>query len=238
MLDAGDLQVVAHRSAQSGKILPVGFSADGKSLVALESGNKISLWNVETWQLRSRVETGLNIEHYIKHYCVIPRDSDMLLCPSGRDLVWWDLAQLKELTRVRINTRRSGHIAVSPTEPLLASASRTDFINLWNWQTRQTAGRLRGPRSSHSVAFSPDGRRLVTGGIGKGTLMLWDVSTRQEIARIGTHISPILHSVQFSPDGNMICTIDADGSAYFFRAPSLERINALEAEQRKRENEK
>jgi WD40 repeat protein len=238
VLDAGDLQVVAQQSAQSGKILPVGFSADGKFLVALEFGNKISLWNVDTWQLRSRVESGLNIEIYSKAYCAIPQDSDMLLCPSDRDLIWWDLAQSKELARVRVNSRRSGNIAISPTEPLLASASRGDFINLWNWQTRQTAGRLRGPRSFHSVAFSPDGRRLVSGSRSKGALMLWDVSTRQEIARFGTGVWPILDSVQFSPDGNIICAIDAEKTAYFLRAPSFERINAIEAEQRKKENEK
>jgi WD40 repeat protein len=234
VLDARDLQVVAHRSAQSGQILPVGFSADGKSLVALESGNKISLWNVETWRLRSRVETRLNIEDYRKTYCAIPQDSDVLLCPSGRDLVWWDLTHSKELARIRVNSRRSGHIAVSPTEPLLASASRGDFINLWNWQTRQSAGRLRGSRAFHSVAFSPDGRRLVSGG-NQGILILWDVSTEQEIARFGTGVSSILNSVQFSPDGNMICTIDGDGSAYFWRAPSFEKINAIEAEQRRTE---
>ena len=247
VLAAGNLQVVAHRSAQSGQILPVGFSADGKSLVTLESGNKISLWNAETWQLRSRVKTGLNKafqeyreaeqrprgEYYVKNYCAIPQDSDVLLYPSGADLVWWDLEQSKELARVRVNSRRSGVIAVSSTEPLLASASRSDFINLWNWQIRQHAGRLRGSSPFHSVAFSPDGRRLVSGGLGKGALMLWDVSTRQEIARLGTSVSPILHAVQFSPDGNTICAVDFKWTAYFWRAPSFERINAIEAEQRK-----
>jgi len=211
----------------------VGFTADGKSLVALESGNKISLWNAETWQLRSRVETGLNIEYYWKYYCAIPQGSDMLLYPSGRDLVWWDLKQSKEPARIRVNSRRSGVIAVSPTEPLLASASRGDFIFLWNWQTHQLVGQLRGPRAFQSVAFSPDGRRLVTGSNGQGALMLWDVSARHEIARFGTAVSPILHSVQFSPDGNMICAVDIEGTAYFLRAPSFERINALEAKQRK-----
>ncbi|MHC4535249.1 MAG: protein kinase domain-containing protein [Planctomycetota bacterium] len=233
ILDANDLQVVAHRSTQSGLILPVGFSADGTFLVVLESGNKISLWNVDTWQLRSRVETRLNIEYYIKNYCVIPQHSDMFLCPSGGDLVWWDLAQSKELARIRIHSRRSGYIAVSPIEPLLASASRSDFINLWNWQTRQPAGSLRGSSSLHSVAFSPDGRRLVSGGNGKGALMLWDVSAKHEIARFGTRVSPILHSVQFSPDGNMICAVDIDGTASFWQAPSFEKINAIETEQRK-----
>ncbi|MFC1604602.1 protein kinase [Planctomycetota bacterium] len=237
VLDAGDLQVVAQQKVQSGKILPVGFSADGKSLVALESGNKISLWNVGTWQLKSRAETILNIEYYTKNYCAIPQGSDMLLYPSGADLVWWDLERSKEQATVRVNSK-SGVIAVSPTQPLLASAARVPFIRIWDWQTRQPAGRLRGSRTFHSVAFSPDGRRLVSGGLGKGALMLWDVSTRQEIARLGTNVSPILHAVQFSPDGNMICAVDIEGTAYFWRAPSFERINAIEAEQRKRENEK
>jgi WD40 repeat protein len=235
VLDAGNLRVVAHQSAPPGPILPVGFSADGTYLVALESGNKISLWNVDTWQLRSRVETRLNIEAYSKAYCAMPQDSDMLLCPSEADLVWWDLAQSKELARVRVNTRRAGHIAVSPTEPLLASAANGDFICLWDWQTRQSAGRLRGLRSVHSVAFSPDGRRLVSGSRSKGALMLWDVSARQEIARFGTGVWPILDSVQFSPDGNIICAIDTEKTAHFLRAPSFERINAIEAEQRRTE---
>jgi WD40 repeat protein len=83
--------------------------------------------------------------------------------------------------------------------------------------------------------MADDGRRLVSGGLGKGALMLWDVSTRQEIARLGTNVSPILHAVQFSPDGNMICAVDVEGNAYFWRAPSFETINALEAEQHEKE---
>jgi WD40 repeat protein len=235
VLDAQDLQVVAHQSVQSGRINPVGFSSDGKSLVALESGNKVSLWNVKTWQLRSRVETRLNIHDSIKNYCTIPPGSDMLLFPSGADLVWWDLEQSRELERLRINSRRSGVIAVSPTEPLLASAARGDFVTLWNWQTREPAGRFRGPRAFMGVAFSPDGRRLVTGSNGKGSLIIWDVSTKQEIARCGTSISALQHSVQFSPDGNIICAVDDARTAYFLRAPSFEEINDLETEQRKKE---
>jgi WD40 repeat protein len=237
VLDARDLQVVAHRSVQSGVILPVGFSADGKSLVVLESGNNISLWNVETWQLRSRVETGLDIQNYTRNYCAIPHGSDMLLFPSGADLAWWDLKQSQELATLRINSRRSGVIAVSPTEPLLASAAKGDFVTLWNWQTREPADRFRGPRAFMGVAFSPDGRRLLTGSNGKGSLILWDVSTKQEIARCGTSVSALQESVQFSPDGNMICAIDKEGAAYFLQAPSFEEINDLEAQQHQTEGE-
>jgi WD40 repeat protein len=235
VLNAESLQVIAQQNIQSGQILPVGFSADGKSLVALESGKKISLWSLETWQLRSRIKSESSIEYYIKNYCAVPQGSDILLYPSGADLVWWDLQYSKEQATHRVNSKRSGVIAVSPIEPLLASASRGDFIFLWNWQTRQLAGKLRGPRTFHCVAFSPDGRRLITGSNGKGALILWDVSTRQEIAQFGTHVSSILKEVQFSPDGNTICAVDIAGTAYLWRAPSWDEINDIEAGRNRKE---
>ena len=237
VLDAGGLQVVARRSTQSGRILPVGFSADGKSLVALEPPNKISLWSAETWQLRSSRVTTRKIKFLNKNFKIyaIPQDSDVLLYPSGADLVWWDIELSKEQASIRVNSKFPGSIAVSPTEPLLASADRGDFLSLWNWQTRQPAGdRLRGPGAFNGVAFSPDGQRLVTGGRDKGALMIWDVSTRQQIARFGAS-SADLTTVQFSPDGNIICAVDTKGTAYFVRAPSLEKINALEAKQHQTE---
>jgi len=168
-----------------------------------------------------------------KNYCTIPRDSDLLLYPSGNDTVWWDLKLSKELARKPIYAKHSGVIAVSPTEPLLASAAGGDFIFLWNWQTRRLVDRLRGSTGFYSVAFSPDGRRLIAGSHGQEALTLWDVPTRQEIAKFGTSVVPALrlHTVQFSPDGNMICAIDFDGNAYFLQAPSLKQINALEVEQ-------
>jgi WD40 repeat protein len=163
-----------------------------------------------------------------KNYYAVPEDSNVLLYPTSKYTVWWDIEQSKELARRPVNLKYSGIIAVSPTEPLLASSGKGDFIYLWNWQTRRPVDRLRGTRPFYGVAFSPDGRRLVAGSSGEGTLMLWDVSTRQEIAQLGIG-SRAIGSVQFSPDGNIICAVENWGTAYFLRAPSMEKINAVEA---------
>jgi WD40 repeat protein len=237
--DGGDLRLVADPNTESGRIIPVGFSADGKSLVAVESSNEVSLWNIKTWKMRPSTKTTRKIKFLNRNWRIyaIPKESDVLLYPSGAELVWWDLEQSKELDHKRVNSQFSGNIAVSPTEPLLASAARGDFIALWNWQTREPVDDpLRGPKAFHGVAFSPDGRRLVTGSRGKGAFMLWDASTRpiQEIVRFGSS-SMDLTTVQFSPDGNTICGIDIEDNAYFFQAPSLDRINDLEAIQRQKE---
>ncbi|MHC4587547.1 MAG: WD40 repeat domain-containing protein, partial [Planctomycetota bacterium] len=235
VLDAEDLHVVTKLRTE-GRNLPVGFLADGRSLVVLEPYNTISFWDTETWKMRPGAETGLRIVFFPNNsnfnLYAIPPESDVLLYPSSGKLVWWDLERSKELAHIRVNSRYPGCIAVSPTEPLLASAARGDFIALWNWQTREFKEHCRGPKAFRSVTFSPDGRRMLTGGRGKGALMLWDVSIRpvQEIAQFGSS-SMDLAAVQFSPDGNTICGVDWGGNAYFFQAPSLDRIKTLAAEQ-------
>ncbi len=57
-----------------------------------------------------------------------------------------------------------------------------------------------------SVAFSPDGRRIVSGGgdrslkPGEGELKVWNIQTGQEMLNLNGHTAPV-NSVAFSPDG-------------------------------------
>ena len=51
-----------------------------------------------------------------------------------------------------------------------------------------------------SVAFSPDGRYVISAGSDDKTLKLWDIATGREIRTFTGHAGSV-RSVAFSPDG-------------------------------------
>jgi WD40 repeat protein/serine/threonine protein kinase len=57
-----------------------------------------------------------------------------------------------------------------------------------------------------SMAFSPDGRRLASGG-DDGTVKLWDPATRREIITLLHGRGHLVQGVSFSPDGHQIISV-------------------------------
>ncbi|KIJ11485.1 hypothetical protein PAXINDRAFT_84427 [Paxillus involutus ATCC 200175] len=89
-----------------------------------------------------------------------------------------------------------GHIncmAMSPSGSLLASASSDCTARLWSTVTRQPFGRvLQHNDKVYTVAFSPNGQFVATGGRG-GIIFLWDISEEGVIATDAVTVS-LLHA--------------------------------------------
>ena len=81
---------------------------------------------------------------------------------------------------------------------------------------------------TNNVAFSPDGRRLISIGTA-GQIKLWDVGTRQELLTL----SGAVDIGRWTTDGQAFFV----GARQAWRAPSFEEISNLEAQQRQTEGE-
>ncbi|MFO0844255.1 MAG: WD40 repeat domain-containing protein [Gemmataceae bacterium] len=115
-------------------------------------------------------------------------------------------------------------VAFSPDGSVLAYGVPRGPIRLWSVDSGEERGRLRkwGDREVvKCLAFSPDGRRLVAGGV--GTVEVWD-TTRGSLLRQmtvpvrgmkypGNLIPPIggVNAVAFSQDGRSVTAVNSDG---------------------------
>jgi WD40 repeat protein len=125
-------------------------------------------------------------------------------------------------------------LAVSPDGRIAAAVkvNSADYIQLWDMATLQPTGRLKGfLLGTHSVAFSPDGKRLAAGSNGQEAVKLWDTETWQELLTLSGEGS-VFHTLKFSPDGRYLLAINLYGTIHLWSAPTWEEIEAAEAAQK------
>src|SRR5262249_55929245 len=76
-----------------------------------------------------------------------------------------------------------------------------------------------------SFAFAPGGRTLAVG-TADGTLYLWDVAQKRQVASYRGHTSNV-ESVAFSPDGRRLASSGADGTVRVWDVAQLQEVAIL-----------
>jgi serine/threonine protein kinase/WD40 repeat protein len=198
------------------------FSEDGKFL-ASAGEFAMRAWNVDSGQVVASSDE---------------KQGDMAFAAGGRVLVaanvkgnaheigFYDLTQPSRAPR-----RVSGHflnsgIAVSPDGGLVA-INEGSQVRLFDPAKGESIG---NPLHGHlnpvnGIAFSPDGRRLISSAKGLEAVKLWDVGTRQELLTLGG-VGSILWSARWTADGDSILAGDPWQA---WSAPTWEQIAAAEA---------
>ena len=196
------------------------FSLDGKTL-AWASGIDIRLQDAHTGEEKMRLtghERGM-------HSMALSPDGDILASGSeDMTIRLWDMHTGEHKKTLSGHQHRVYSVAFSPDGKTLASGSDDNTVRLWDVDTGETeriltghAGEFEGldngPSSVEgvkSVAFSPDGKTLASGG-GDNVIHLWDIGTGKRKKTLVGH-THWAFSLAFSPDGKTLASgsVDSD----------------------------
>ena len=196
------------------------FSEDGKTL-AYADGLDIRLQDTGTGE-----EKMLLTGHTWGMHSVVLSPNGNTLASGSEDTTirLWDIHTGEHKKTLNGHTQRVYSVAFSPDGKTLASGSDDNTIRLWNVDTGETeriltghAGEFEGVDNGHSsvegvksVAFSPDGKTLASGG-GDNVIHLWDIRTGKREMTLMGHTNGVF-SLAFSPDGKTLASgsVDSD----------------------------
>jgi WD40 repeat protein len=204
----------------------ISFSSDGRTLAAASDDGLVRLWNVDTGELIATLRGHPDVAE-----CVAFSPRGRLLVSGGKkgELIFWDSSSHAELARLSADeSKLIWAVAFSPDGRLLAVAEkhptdwdtrRTHAIKVWDVESRRLAARLDGHTDDvRALAFSPDGKTLVSGGEDR-TIRQWNLARRGQTAVVKTHS---VTTLAVSNDGRRIVSGGQDRTMkiWDFAAPA------------------
>jgi hypothetical protein len=137
----------------------------------------------------------------------------------------WDWQAEKQVFAFGSSSNPAGWIKLDPSGEQLAAVLGTNGVWVWtttNWQ-RLFILRPQGGEVT-ALAYSPDGQRLVMGGV-EGAVDIWDSTTGQQLNRLKT-TNQSIRRVAVSPDGQRLVAV-AERAAWVWDLQSGRRIRTF-----------
>jgi RNA polymerase sigma factor (sigma-70 family) len=235
------------RQLEAINIMGLAVSPLGKVMASAQNNN-VQVWDLATGKPKSSCHT--------PGFAVAISPDGGVLATGGRNagrsdpVVLWDLPTGNKLRSLSGSMYQVFGLAFSPSGKSLAAVScgnsgfsppksaRPEIIRLWEVRTGKLHELDGHAGGATSLAFSPDGKVLATGGH-DGTLIWWDSASRKRLRKIKL-VEDVYHhpkrsrigsggiqALAFAPDGKTLASANHDGTVRLFHGATGKQVQVL-----------
>lgn len=195
----GRLTEVAQFVGHSQEVSCMGVSGDGKLAVSGGKEKTLRLWEIESGR---ELAAFPGCEGPIKA-CFISKNGRTAMATDGATLLSIDLKKNEVTGRRQLSQSWSaGQAAAFSADGEHVAVGDGYAVRVWNLNSRAEKPKLEDNEIQWSMAFTPDGTRLVSGGSGK--INVWDVRKHRKIHAIPIAGDGYVQTLSISPDNKYI----------------------------------
>jgi WD40 repeat protein/serine/threonine protein kinase len=218
-------------------ITRIAYSRNGRLLAtvggrwASSEPGEVQMWDAETGARRWR-----SVRDNGPVQCVAFSQRGKLLATGGAnwerssgEVVLWNPITGDDLFRLPDVSRSIFAVAFSPDDRILAVGQNDGLVRLWDLAAREWIGTLPSPQRQtiHAIAFSPNGRHVVTAGVGGANLWDWQTLTflRALVGKKPYEQQLDVRDAAFSPDGRRLVIGSFDQACKLWDAESWTELD-------------
>jgi len=213
----------------------IAFSPDGQTLASASKDATVKLWNVATG---GEMMT-LNHPQWVNGVA-FSHDGTKLASASDDTFVRvWNPRTGQNVFTWSENNAIAECVAFSTDDKMLAAGSKKGDIRIWDTVAGKEISTFHSQYNNliWSLAFSPDGKYLVTAeggmnalGIATGHIVtVWDVSAGRIVATLWGHTADV-RAVAFAPDGKTFVTGSEDRTIKFWDFATRQETATLKSD--------